>query len=137
MLLLWRCAQLRQANFIFNIIFLPMHIIYWIYSQLFLGVELPVSVSCKGPLIIWHGQGLVVNPRVKIGSNVVVRNGVTIGNNGKDSLCPIIGDNVELGANSVIIGNIKIANGAKIGPNSFVNYNVNENEKIISSSIKK
>ena len=81
------------------------------------------SYKQSNSFILWKristnnfGQGLVVISQ-KIGSNVVPRNGVTI-THGKDSLCPIIGDNVELGANSVIIGKIKIANGAKIGPNS-------------------
>lgn len=133
----WRVAQCRQHNKIYSVILLPIHAIYWIYSQILLGIELPLAVDCKGPLIIWHGNGLVVNPGVEIGSNVVLRNGVTIGNNGNDHGCPVIGDDVELGANSVIIGKIKISNNAKIGPNSFVNYNVKDGEKIISGTIKK
>jgi len=137
LIFLWRFAQYRQRNKIYSVIFFPIHTIYWFYSQILLGIELPMAVACKGPLIIWHGNGLVVNPGVEIGSNVVLRNGVTIGNNGNDQGCPVIGDDVEIGANSVLIGKIEISNNAKIGPNSFVNFDVKEGEKIISGTIKK
>ena len=134
---LWRLAQLRQRSLVFSLLFFPVHLLYWVYSQLLLGVELPVAVECQGPLIIWHGNGIVVNPAVKLGSCVVLRNGVTIGNDGYSSGCPVIGDNVEIGANSVLIGAISIARRAKIGPTSFVNFDVAEGEKIISGTLKK
>ncbi len=49
------------------------------------------------------------------------RHGVTIGNRGPDSLaCPRIGNGVELGANVVIIGDITIGNNVTVGAGSVV-----------------
>ena len=137
LLILWRLAQCRKQSKTHSVLFLPVHILYWFYSQFLLGIEMPLEVNCVGPLIIWHGNGLVLNPAVELGARVVLRNGVTIGNDGNHKGCPVISDGVEIGANSVLIGDIKIGENAKIGPNSFVNYDVAEGEKIISATVKK
>lgn len=137
LILLWRLSQLRLRNWFYSLLLFPLHLAYWVYSQILLGIELPIGVSCQGPLIIWHGTGLVLNPGVKLGSNVVLRNGVTIGNNGVNQGCPSLGDGVEVGANAAIIGCVNISNHAKIGPNAFVNFDVEEGEKIVSATLRK
>lgn len=49
-----------------------------------------------------------------IGQNCTIFHQVTIGNNGKDSKAPIIGNNVIIGAGAKVIGGIKIGNNVKI-----------------------
>lgn len=136
-LLLYRLSQLRRQNILYSFIFFPIHILYWIYSQLLLSIELPIDTKCGVPLIIWHGAGIVINPKVRIGRYVVIRSGVVIGNNGKSEEAPTIEDFVEIGANAVLVGNITIGKGAKISPNSFVNYSVPAGARVISVSEKK
>jgi len=51
--------------------------------------------------------------------------------NPNDAYGPIIGDNCIIGRDAVIIGNIKIGNNAIIGANTFVDFEVKENAKII------
>lgn len=61
-----------------------------------------------------------------------MQQGVTIGAEFRGKRCgaPVIGNNVYIGANSVIVGKIVIGNNVLIAPNSFVNFNV-ENDSIV------
>ena len=133
-IVLFRLAQLRRVNAILNICLFPMHALYHVYSHFILNIELPINCKIEAPLIIWHGTGVVLNPNVVIGSHCIIRNGVTIGNDGKSDECPTLACNVEIGANAVIVGNIKIGENTKIGPCSFVNFDVVASAKIISTT---
>lgn len=55
--------------------------------------------------------------------NCNIHKGVTIGqeNRGKRQGTPIIGDNVWIGMNVTIVGNIKIGNDVLIAPNTYLN----------------
>lgn len=64
----------------------------------------------------------VVNAE-KIGRNVSILQGVTIGDNHKGNR-PIIGDNVVIYPNAVVVGGINIGNNVYIGAGSFVNFDV-------------
>ena len=60
-----------------------------------------------------------------IGSNLTISQNVTIGNkNGKSAL---IGDNCDIGVGAVILGEIKIGNNVIIGANSVVIKNIKDN----------
>jgi serine acetyltransferase len=67
-----------------------------------------------------HGVGLVVNPYSVLGENVMLRQGVTIGNRRGDFDCPTIGRDVEIGAGATLIGAITIGDGAKVGAGAVV-----------------
>ena len=77
-----------------------------------------------------HPFATVLNAR-KIGDNFSFRNSTTIGNKSdfiKDSPdTPIIGNNVTLGANVVIIGGITIGNNVVVGAGSVVVKSVPDN----------
>jgi serine O-acetyltransferase len=61
----------------------------------------------------------------EIGDDCVIRHNVTIGGvSGARPDGPIIGSGVEVGAGAVIIGRIRIGDGARIGPNAVVMTNV-------------
>jgi serine O-acetyltransferase len=69
----------------------------------------------------------VINAK-SIGKNFQFRNGLTIGNKSNDnSLIPTIGNNVTVGANVVIIGNITIGDHVIIGAGSVVVKDVPSN----------
>lgn len=77
---------------------------------------------------ILHSGGIVINSNSVIGKNFKIRQNTTIGNKGLGgNLCPIIKDNVDVGANSVIIGNIIIGNNVIIGAGSVVIKDVPDN----------
>jgi putative colanic acid biosynthesis acetyltransferase WcaB len=79
-------------------------------------------------LALFHGQALIVNHKVVIGENCTLRNSTTIGHkaleDGSFSKCPRIGNNVNIGANVCIIGDIKIGDNVTIGAGSVVTKNV-------------
>ena len=70
-----------------------------------------------------------------IRKNINIATGVTIGqeNRGKRKGCPTIGDNVWIGTNSVIVGNIKIGNDVLIAPLAFVNFDVPDHSVVIGN----
>lgn len=89
-------------------------------TEWMLGVELPPSTKVGPGLRLRHGIGTVVNPNTIIGRNVMIRQGVTLGNRVGIDDCPQIGDDVEIGAGAVVIGAVSIGQGARIGPNAVV-----------------
>lgn len=83
-----------------------------------------------------HPTGIVIGAGVKFGKNVTIYQNVTLGRKNKDiSEYPVIGDNVVIYCNSVIIGNVKIGNNAVIGCNSVVLRDVKDGE-VVSGIVK-
>lgn len=97
---------------------------YKIVSEWLLGVEIPATTKIGPRFKLRHGVGTVINPSVIIGSNVLVRQNVTIGNKNSDDDCPRVCDDVAIGAGAVIIGRITIGARAKIGPLAYVDFDV-------------
>jgi len=120
----------RAANFFshvpipFRYIGYPYLILYRVLVEWILCVELPWKLSIGPGLRLYHGQALVVNDRAAIGSNCVLRHSTTIGvavtSPTYGGSAPVIGNGVDIGSNVVILGNIKIGNGAVIGAGSVV-----------------
>lgn len=46
---------------------------------------------------------------------------------------PIIGDNVWIGANSIIVGKINIGNNVLIAPGAYINFDVPNNSIVIGN----
>jgi serine O-acetyltransferase len=80
----------------------------------------------------YHPIGTFVNAQ-RIGTNFVVRNNVTIGNNRSDDDNPIIGNHVTINAGAVVIGRIKIGNDVVIGAGSVVTKDVLDNCVVIGN----
>lgn len=93
---------------------------YKLCTEWCMGIELPASTEVGPGLRLRHGIGVVVNPATRIGANVMIRQHVTLGNRRSKDDCPVIEDDVEIGAGAVIIGPIVVGRAAKIGPNAVV-----------------
>jgi len=110
-----------------KIIILPNYIA----ARLFLK-ELPtlyIGGDIGGGLFIQHGFASMIQPE-KMGENCIVAQQVTIGcNNGKS---PVIGNNVRISAGTIVIGGIKIGDNSEIGPNSLVIRNIPANSTAVS-----
>jgi serine acetyltransferase len=124
LLALFRISQLSRTGALpLRILGFPLRVLYQVLTDL-LCFELYPPTQAGPGLRIVHGRALVVNAQAVIGANCVLRNSVTIGNkiydDGQRSACPRIGDNVEIGANAVIIGPITIGNNAVIGAGAVV-----------------
>lgn len=102
-----------------------------------LGVELPWKTTVGEGLTIYHGYALVVNDGTVIGENCILRHCVTIGNkqlqDGSFSRSPIIGDNVDIGANVCIIGPVTIGDNSKVGAGSVVTKDIPPNSVVVGN----
>ncbi len=77
-----------------------------------------------GPgLRVAHCSDIVIGPEARLGTDVVVFNGVTLGKrhrrDGTDGM-PQVGDRVLLGTGAKLLGPITIGEGARIGANAVV-----------------
>jgi putative colanic acid biosynthesis acetyltransferase WcaB len=103
---------------------LPYLVLYRIFVEWVLGIEIPPSTRIGPSLILDHGQSLVINHATIIGRNCRLRHSITIGckllDDGTEGPSPVIGDYVDIGSNSVIIGGITIGDHAVIGAGSVV-----------------
>ncbi len=74
-----------------------------------------------------------------IGKNFSFRQCTTIGNkrDGENNKLPVIGDNVTLGANVVIIGNVKIGNNVIIGAGAVVVKDIADNSIVVGNPVRK
>lgn len=90
------------------------------------GLEIPYSTTIGKGLYLGHPYNITINSSSVIGDNVNLHKGVTIGqeNRGPRKGAPKIGNNVWIGINSTIVGNITIGDDVLIAPNSFVNCDV-------------
>ena len=68
----------------------------------------------------YWGVGIVIHPRVIMGRNVFVSNGVTIGGRNELPNVPRIEDNVFIATGAKVLGDITIGQGAVIGANAVV-----------------
>lgn len=124
LLVLRVCQWLMRDNTRPRKISLPFIALYRVISEIAFGFELRPKTVIGPGLTIYHGFGLVVNDHSVIGSGVILRNGVVIGNKVPGGPCPTIEDGVEIGANAVIIGGVRIGRNSKIGAGSVVTKDV-------------
>ena len=81
-----------------------------------------------------HAYSTYINAK-NVGKNLAIRNCTTIGNksdNDVDAL-PVIGDNVSIGANVCIIGDIVIGNNVVIGAGSVVVKDIPDNSIVVGN----
>ncbi len=116
----FRIAHFFTKNKLLYIIGCPVWILYRIIFNFILGVDISEGTKIGKKFILRHGMGLAVHPSTIIGNNVTLRHNTTIGNSVSGGGAPIIEDDVNVGANSVIIGEITIGKGATIGAGSVV-----------------
>lgn len=125
----WPVLIVRMARFISFIpgLRLLTPILTWLNVIVF-GVEFTAKCPVGSGLMMPHTVGTVVGAR-KIGENVTIYQGVTIGAKFVDlyfdeSKRPTIEDGVAIGAGAKVLGGITISAGAKIAPNAVVFENV-------------
>ncbi len=130
-LLLFRLCQYGKVNKVTFYLMIPYLILYRIFVEWLLCVELPWKTVVGPGLVIDHGQALVVNDGSIIGSNCTLRHSTTIGSkllkDGSYSKSPILGDWVDVGSNVCIIGPVSIGNNVKIGAGSVVITDIPDN----------
>jgi cysteinyl-tRNA synthetase len=97
------------------------------------GIEIHPGAKIGGGFFIDHGSGVVIGETSEIGENVTLYQGVTLGGTGKEKgkRHPTLGNNVVVGAGTKILGPIIIGDNVKIGANSVVLHSVPKNSIVV------
>jgi len=118
--------------------FLPLKVFYMLRLMHLSNkthIQIPARTSIGEGFYIGHLGRVIINPDAKLGKNINIAAGVTIGmeNRGKRKGAPQISDNCWIGTNAVIVGNIKIGSDVLIAPLAYVNFDVPEHSIVIGN----
>ncbi|GAA4097893.1 serine acetyltransferase [Mucilaginibacter panaciglaebae] len=134
---MFRLVSLINRSMVAKVIFFPYLMLYRYAVEWVWGIEIPRKTKIGRGLSLYHGQALVLNQGVILGDNCTLRNSVTIGHkklaNGTFSRCPRLGNNVDVGANVVIIGDIEIGDNVVIGAGSVVTKSIPANSVVVGN----
>ena len=87
------------------------------------GAEINPFAHIDAGLCLMHSVGIVIGPEVRIGRNVRIYQGVTLGDGSRPGQ-PTIGDDVVIGAGAAILGGVTIGDRVFIGANAVVTHDV-------------
>jgi serine O-acetyltransferase len=97
---------------------------YFIHSRTteVFAVDIHPAAKIGHGIFIDHATGVVVGETARIGNDVSLLHGVTLGGTGKEQgdRHPKVGNGVLIGAGAKILGNVNIGEGSKIGAGSVV-----------------
>lgn len=98
-------------------------------------IQIGTTTKIGEGFFIGHYGRIVINYQAELGRNVNVAPGVTIGETarGPRKGAPIIGDDVWIGTNAVVVGKIHIGNNVLIAPLAFVNFDVPDNSIVMGN----
>ena len=102
------------------------------------GIEIHPGAQIGKRFFIDHGMGVVIGETAEIGDNVMLYHGVTLGGTGKDKIKrhPTVGDNVLIGAETIVLGPVTIGSNTKIGAGSVVLEDIPANVTAVGSPTK-
>lgn len=102
-------------------------------TRLITGIEIHPGAVLGQSFFIDHGMGVVIGETTEIGDNVTIYQGVTLGGTGKEQgkRHPTIGNHVIIGAGAKVLGGITIGDNVKVGANSVVLKNVPDNSTVV------
>ncbi|MDR2378006.1 MAG: serine O-acetyltransferase [Bifidobacteriaceae bacterium] len=112
---LWREPALR----------LPARLISQ-FARFLTGIEIHPGARLGRRLFIDHGSGVVIGETAKVGDDVLLFHGVTLGGRSmvKGKRHPTIGNRVTIGAGAKVLGPITVGDDARVGANSVVVHDV-------------
>ncbi len=92
------------------------------WGRFFTGIEIHPGAKIGRRFFIDHGAGVVVGETAEIGDDVLLYQGVVLGGVSlkKEKRHPTLGNNVMIGAGTIVLGPVTIGNGAKVGAASLV-----------------
>jgi len=102
-------------------------------SRFLTGVEIHPGAKIGRRFFIDHGCGVVIGETTEIGDDVLIYQGVVLGGTSQEKTKrhPTIGNRVVIGAGAILLGPIKVGDGAKIGAGSVVIKDVPANSTVV------
>ncbi|MFX1572734.1 MAG: serine O-acetyltransferase [Promethearchaeota archaeon] len=97
------------------------------------GIEIHPGAEIGSDFFIDHGTGCVIGETTEIGNNVTIFSGVVLGgtNIAPVKRHPTLGNNIVIGTGAKILGPVKIGDNVKIGANSVVVTDVPPNSVVV------
>lgn len=109
--------------------------VHWWCPQALESLSIYVD-ELGGGIMLHHPYSTIINAK-SIGRNCIIRNNTTIGNKSENqNLRPVIGDNVTIEPNCVIIGPINIGDNVIIGAGSVVVKSIESNSVVAGNPAK-
>ena len=103
------------------------------FNRFLTGIEIHPGATIGRRFFIDHGMGVVIGETAEIGDDVLLYQGVTLGGTGgeKGKRHPTLGNRVVVGTGAKILGNIRIGDNVKIGAGSVVVHPVPDNSTVV------
>lgn len=129
----WAVILYRISNWLYKRKLTVIAKLIWLINRIVIGVDIDYRAEIGKGLVIVHGLGIVIGCNVRMGSYVKIYQGVTLGGNcGRtrqlDSEIisqPIIGDNVIIYANSMVVGPVIVGDNCCIPAMKFIDKDFN------------
>jgi serine O-acetyltransferase len=109
--------------------------ILWRVNVFLTGADIHPGAEIGGGLRLTHTSGVVIGRGVRIGSNVTLLHGVTLGGSAKgwfdgvfEDGYPEIGDDTEIMAGAKVLGPIKVGRGCFVGANAVLSKDLPDGE---------
>lgn len=130
-------SGLRRRGVFWGAISSPVLVAYRFLTEWVLQYEIPAATEIGPGIVLDHGYGIVINKNSVIGDRVRIKHGVTIGcktnDDGTQGPSPVIGSNVDIGANACIIGDIRVGCNVKVGAGAVVIKDVPNNSIVVGN----
>jgi len=103
------------------------------FNRFLTGIEIHPGATIGRRFFIDHGMGVVIGETAEIGDDVLLYQNVTLGGTGgeKGKRHPTLGNRVVVGTGAKILGNIRIGDNVKIGAGSVVVHSVPDNSTVV------
>jgi serine O-acetyltransferase len=97
------------------------------------GIEIHPAARLGDGLFIDHGMGVVIGETAKVGRDVTIYHGVTLGGTSLEpgARHPTIGDRVTIGAGAKVLGNLEVGHDSRIGANAVLVRTVPDNSVVV------
>lgn len=107
---LWKRKHLTLARMISHV------------GRFLTGVEIHPGATIGRRFFIDHGSGVVIGETAEVGDDVLMYQGAVLGGTSSERTKrhPTIGSGVVIGAHAIILGNIYVGDGSKVGSGSVV-----------------
>lgn len=111
----------------------PLYMFFSYRTKTKWGIEIPRHTQIGAGFYIGHFGGITISSAAKLGQNINISQGVTIGVSGQGEKfgAPMIGDNVYIAPGAKIFGKIAIGDNVKIGANAIIYKDIPENAIVV------
>ncbi|MDO7084117.1 serine acetyltransferase [Pseudocolwellia sp. AS88] len=119
----------RATQFLMKCRLSPVALITLWLNRVINGCVIGAQATFDKGFVIMHPVGVVINSKVRGGTNITVESGVVIGD--EKGKAPLLGNNIFIGAGAKIIGGITIGDNVKVGANAVVVKDVPSNVTVV------